>query len=90
MDKQPTGAMASRAPRDDDAASARDAVCVTYRITRRPDGRWELRRDGARRATGVYGTLVTAAARAVDIASVRQGVCEILVDRDRIIQSGAR
>jgi hypothetical protein len=38
----------------------------------------------------VYGTLVTAAARAVDIASVRQGVCEILVDRDRIIQSGAR
>lgn len=90
MDKQLTGAMASRAPRDDDAASARDAVCVTYRITKRPDGRWELRRDGARRATGVYGTLVTAAARAVEIASVRQGVCEILVDRDRIIQSGAR
>ncbi len=90
MDQQPTGAVTPRAPHEDDVPSAGDAACVTYRITKRPDGRWELKRDGARRATGVYGTLVTAAARAVDIASVRRGVCEILVDRDRIIQPGPR
>jgi len=58
----------------------------TYRITRRPNGGWQVKAEGAKRATGVYGTLIEAAARAVTLAE-RHGACEIWVENDKIIRS---
>ena len=58
----------------------------TYRITRRPNGRWQVKAEGAKRATGIYSTLIEAAARAVKLAEKR-GSCEIWVENDKIIRS---
>jgi len=57
----------------------------TYRITRRPNGRWQVKAEGAKRATGIYSTLIEAAARAVRLAEKR-GSCEIWVENDKIIR----
>ena len=57
-----------------------------YRITRLPNGRWQLKADGAKRATGIYRTLVEAAARATRLAEKREP-CEIWVEYDKIIRT---
>jgi len=56
-----------------------------YRITRLPNGRWQLKAEGAKRATGIYRTLIEAAARAASLAEKREP-CEIWVEHDKIIR----
>jgi hypothetical protein len=58
----------------------------TYRVSRRPDGRWEVKAEGAKRATGVYRTLIEAAAAAVRLAE-RHGSCDVWVEKDEIIRA---
>jgi len=53
-----------------------------YRIVELPDGRWQLKRDGARKPTGVYGSLLEATSRAAELVEVRPN-CTVRVEKEK-------
>ena len=57
-----------------------------YWVTRTDGGDWQVRREGAQRASGIYGTQREADARARDLAQKSQGE-RITQGRDGRIRS---
>ncbi len=52
-----------------------------YRITKLSDGRWELRRDGAKKPTGTYRSLFEVSSRAAELVEMRPN-CRVFKEKE--------
>jgi hypothetical protein len=52
-----------------------------YRIVELPDGRWQLKRDGAKKPSGTYASLFEASSRAAELVERRPN-CTVSVEKE--------